>query len=97
MSDFDFDVNFQNVFLSECFPQVFASSIVGAHSDAVDNDSQASYQTEGGKKENYYKVVGTMFDPEKNEKPAWVKDGYKVILIIYVITFELVVTFKNQS
>ena len=58
--------------------QVFASSIVGANSDAVDNDSQASDQTEGAKKDNYYKVVGTIFDPEKNEKPAWVHEGFKV-------------------
>ncbi len=58
--------------------QVFASSIVGSNSDG-DNESQMSSQTEGAKKTVYYKVVGTLLDPEKDDKPAWVQEGLKVI------------------
>jgi hypothetical protein len=59
--------------------QIFASSIVGANSDG-DNESQISSQ-EGGKKEVNYKVIGTLFDPEKNEKPTWVEEGLKVCTV----------------
>ena len=67
----DADFNFPTI-------QVFASSVVGSNSDG-DNESQMSSQTEGAKKTVYYKVVGTLLDPEKNEKPVWVQDGLKVI------------------
>ena len=51
-----------------CVFKVIANSVVGANADATDNESQASGQ-DGPKKENYYRVVGTLYDPGKNEKP----------------------------
>lgn len=50
---------------------------MGANDDSADNDSQTS-SMEGQKKENYYRVVGTLYDAEKNEKPDWVEEIFEV-------------------
>ncbi|XP_028398700.1 adenylate kinase 7-like [Dendronephthya gigantea] len=70
-------VNHVDTYVGKNISKIFASSVVGANSDGMDNESEASNPAEGGRKENFYKVVGTMFDPEKNDKPTWVKDVYK--------------------
>ena len=69
-------VNHVDTYVGKNISKIFASSIVGTNSDG-DNESQMSSQTEGGRKAVHYKVIGTLFDPEKNEKPTWVQEGLK--------------------
>ncbi|XP_046849860.1 adenylate kinase 7-like [Xenia sp. Carnegie-2017] len=70
-------VNHVDGYVGKNISKIFSGSVVGGYSDAViDNESDDSGPSDGGKKEIFYKVVGTILNPEKNEKPAWVEEAF---------------------